>query len=276
VTIGMGTGSEAGAARTKVVACATVIEEMRPLLPEGVTCEVLDFGLHLTPQKLRTRLQETIDAASAAADTIILGYGLCSMAVVGLKATRRTLVVPRVDDCIAIFLGSRSAYQAQAGREPGTYYLTKGWIEVNDTPLAEHARLVERYGPQQADRMIKLLLKNYTRVALINTGQYEQHRYREVARLMAERFGLRYEEIPGSTALVKKMIYGPWDGDFVIAYPGDTISFADFNTLAAPTSSLNTFQTSGICHGSAEITAEARRSPRETFNDDSAVRLASI
>jgi hypothetical protein len=234
----MGAGPGAGAARTKVIACATVVEEMRPLLPEGVTCEVLDFGLHLAPNTLRTRLQAAIDAASAAADTLILGYGLCSMAVVGLKAPRCSLVVPRVDDCIGLFLGSRAAHKAQADREPGTYYLTKGWIEVNDTPLAEHARLVERYGPQQADRMIKLLLKNYTRIALINTGQYEQHRYREVARLMAERFGLRYEEIPGSTALVKKMIYGPWDGDFVVARPGATISFADFNMPATPASTL--------------------------------------
>jgi hypothetical protein len=238
VTIGMGTGTEAGAARTIVVACATVIEEMRPLLPTGVTYDVLDFGLHLAPNELRARLQATIDAASATADTIILGYGLCSMAVVGLKATGCTLVVPRVDDCIAIFLGSRSTYRAQAGQEPGTYYLTKGWIEVNDTPLAEHARLVERYGPRQADRMIKLLLRNYTRIALINTGQCEQQRYREVARLMADRFGLRYEEIPGSTALIRKMIYGPWDGDFVIARPGATISFADFNAPATPTLNL--------------------------------------
>jgi len=245
----MGAGSEVGAVHTKVIACATVIEEMRPLLPEGVSYEVLDFGLHLTPDKLRARLQETIDVASAAADTIILGYGLCSMAVVGLKATRCTLVVPRVDDCIAIFLGSRAAYKIQAGQEPGTYYLTKGWIEVNDTPLAEHARLVERYGPEQADRMMKLLLKNYTRVALINTGQYQQHRYREIARLMANRFGLRYEEIPGSTILIKKMIYGPWDGDFVIARPGATISYADFVAPAAPASNPPGLPAVDVEHG---------------------------
>jgi len=54
--------------------------------------------------------------------------------------------VPRVDDCIAIFLGSRAAYADQCHQEPGTYYLTKGWIEVGDTPFAEHERLVERYG----------------------------------------------------------------------------------------------------------------------------------
>jgi hypothetical protein len=218
--------------RTKVVACATVIEEMLPMLPDGMTYEILDFGLHLTPEKLRHKLQETIDAASAEVDTIILGYGLCSMAVVGLKATGCTLVVPRVDDCIAIFLGSHAAYKQQASQEPGTYYLTKGWIEVSDTPFEEYNRLVERYGAERADRMIKLVFKNYTRLAFVDTGQYEQERYRDYARRTAERFELRYEEISGSTALIKKMLFGPWDDDFVIARPGDTISYADFKTTA--------------------------------------------
>ena len=63
----------------KVIACATVIEEMQPLLPPGVTTEVLDFGLHLAPEKLREALQQAIDKNCEEADTIILGYGLCSM-----------------------------------------------------------------------------------------------------------------------------------------------------------------------------------------------------
>jgi len=220
------------ATRTKVVACATVIEEMLPLLPDGMSYEVLDFGLHLTPEKLRDKLQETINAAAAEADTVILGYGLCSMAVVGLKATNCTLIVPRVDDCIAIFLGSAAAYKAESSKEPGTYYLTKGWIEVSDTPFEEHKRLVKRYGLQRADRMIGLMLKHYTRLAYIDTGQHEQEEYREYTRRAAAQFNLRYEEIPGSTALVKKMLFGPWDDDFVITRPGQTITYADFKTTA--------------------------------------------
>jgi hypothetical protein len=218
--------------RTKVVACATVIEEMLPLLPPGMQVEVLDFGLHLQPEKLRESLQTSIDTASAEADTIILGYGLCSLAVVGLTANNCTVVVPRVDDCIAIFLGSHAAYKEQASQEPGTYYLTKGWIEVSDTPFEEYDRLIEQYGQQRADRIMGLMLKNYTRLAFIDTGQQDQARYREYARRTAQRFNLRYEEIPGSKVLVHKMIYGPWDDDFVVARPGQTITYADFKTTA--------------------------------------------
>jgi hypothetical protein len=132
--------------RAKVIACATVIEEMLPFMPTEMAYEVLDFGLHLTPGNLRSKLQEAIDASCVHFDTVLLGYGLCSMALVGLTASNCTLVTPRVDDCIAIFLGSRQAYNEQSRKEPGTYYLTKGWIEVADTPFDEYERMVAQYG----------------------------------------------------------------------------------------------------------------------------------
>jgi hypothetical protein len=219
---------ETVAERTVVLACATVMEEMLPLLPPGMGHQVLDFGLHVNPQSLRMTLQGAIDATGETADVVILGYGLCSTAVVGLRANGCTLVVPRVDDCISIFLGSGEAYRAQHQAEPGTYYLTKGWIEAGDGPFAEHERLAERYGQERAEWLTGQMLKHYTRLALINTGQYDMDRYRAYARETAARFGLRYEEIPGSDALVKKMLSGPLDGDFVVVPPGETVRFEDF------------------------------------------------
>ena len=216
------------ATRTKVIACATVIEEMLPLLPPDVDHRVLDFGLHVNPEALQRALQEAIDAWATLAETILLGYGLCSQAVVGLRANDCTLVVPKVDDCIAIFLGSEEAYKAQSRTEPGTYYLTKGWIEAGDSPFGEYDSLVKQYGEKKAQWLMGKMLKNYTRLALINTGQYELERYRDYSRHTAKRFELRYEEIPGSNALIKKMLYGPWDDEFVVARPGETISYLDF------------------------------------------------
>ncbi len=215
-------------ARRRVIACATVLEEMQPFLPADVPSEVLDFGLHLRPQELKRVLQEKIDEASQHADVVILGYGLCSMAVVGLRATTATLVVSRSDDCIAIFLGSCAAYKQQASQEPGTYYLTKGWIEVGDSPFSEHEKLVAKYGEAKALRMMKLTLKNYTRLAFINTGNYNLESYRDYARRASEKFDLRYEEIDGSPALVQKMIAGPWDDEFVVVPPGETITYEMF------------------------------------------------
>ena len=215
-------------ARRRVIACATVVEEMLSFLPGDVSHEVLDFGLHLRPEKLREALQAKIDEASSECDVLLLGYGLCSMAVVGLQARSAHLVIPRVDDCIAIFLGSCAAYKEQARKEPGTYYLTKGWIEVGDTPFEEHKQLIERFGEARARRMTQLMLKNYRRLAFINTGVYEIERFREYARKTAETFELRFEEIEGSPALVKKMVNGPWDDEFIVVAPGETMRYQDF------------------------------------------------
>jgi hypothetical protein len=209
-----------------------MMEEMRPHLPSGTECLVVDFGLHADPPSLRRVLQETIDRIAPSVETIILGYGLCSMAVVGLRANGCSLVVPRVDDCIAMCLGSQEAYKAQFKDEPGTYYLTRGWIEVGDSPFSEHEKLVQAFGERKAERVMGRMLKNYTRLAFIDTGQGESEGYREYSQKMAERFGLRYAEIPGSERLIKKMLRGPLDHDFVVARPGETISYLDFKGVA--------------------------------------------
>jgi hypothetical protein len=78
------------------------------------------------------------------------------------------------------------------------------------------------------------MLKNYTRLALIHTGPYDMERYRAYSRETAARFGLRFEEIPGSSALIRRLLHGPWEDDsgspspFVVAPPGHTLTFADF------------------------------------------------
>ena len=213
---------------TLVMACETVIEDMLPIIPTGMRHQVFDFGLHVSPEKLRNTLQEAVNDVDDDVETIILGYGLCSQGIIGIKSERCTLVVPRVDDCIAIFLGSCSAYNEQHRIEPGSYYLTKGWIEVGDTPFSEYERMTERYGPERAERLMKIMLQNYKRLALIDTGQYDLERYRDYARRTAERFNLRFEEIEGSTTLIKKMLFGPWDDEFVVAKPGETISYKHF------------------------------------------------
>ncbi len=211
-----------------IMACATVIEEMLPLFPPEMSYQVFDFGLHANPDKLRYTLQAAINAVGDEIHAVILGYGLCSQAVIGIKAANCTLIVPRVDDCIAVFLGSRSAYKTQHSTEPGTYYLTKGWIEASNSPFTEYERLAQRYGQEKAEFITKVMLGNYKRLALINTGQYRLDHYREYAKEVAKRFGLSYQEIEGSNAMLKKMILGPWDDDFVIVQPGETIQFSHF------------------------------------------------
>ncbi len=218
----------AGSVR-KLIGCAAVVEEMRPLLPPDLAYEILDFGLHFRPSNLKNALQTAIDASAEEVDTIILGYGLCSNGAVGLKAPKTaTLVIPRVHDCIAIFLGSHESYKQQLRAEAGTFFLAKGFIEVGDTPLDEYRRTVERYGKERADRVMRTMFAHYTRVLFINTGHQDLSRCHEHSRQMARQFGLRYEETEGSKVLLKKMLYGPWDREFIFVKPDETVTIEQF------------------------------------------------
>lgn len=220
---------------TKIIVCDTIIKEMLSLLPPEMEYQTVESGLHLRPEKLRIALQEFVDETPADIETIILGYGLCSMAVVGLKSGQSTLVVPRLDDCIALFLGSQEKYREQLRKEPGTYYLSKGWIDAGVNLVDEFKSVEERYGKKRADMVKKRMLQHYTRLAYIDMGHRGREHYREISRRSADELELHYEEIRGTEKMLKKMIYGPWDNDFVVAPPGHTISLDDFGMTSGQT-----------------------------------------
>jgi hypothetical protein len=213
---------------SKIIACATVGEELQHLLPSGMPHTFLEFGLHLTPEKLHAAVQEEVDRTQEDVDTILLGYGMCSKGMIGLRSGRFRLVIPRVDDCIALLLGSRAEYLRQGSKAPGTFYLTKGWIECGDDPFTEYRKLCEKYGEQKAYRIEKRYIGNYTRLALIDTGNQSLERYRQYAAMVADCFDLALEEIPGSLRLLKKLVEGKWDREFVVVEPGDTVRFEMF------------------------------------------------
>jgi hypothetical protein len=110
--------------RIKVIACQTIGEELKPLLPCDFEMEALEYGLHNDPKRLHTQLQAAIDNTGPEFGTILIGYGMCANAIVGISSRRFRLVIPRADDCITLFLGSRQEYLRQLGQAPGTYYLT--------------------------------------------------------------------------------------------------------------------------------------------------------
>ena len=213
---------------TKIIACSTVVEEMISLLPPDLEIKKVEPAMHLYPDKLKAALQDIIDEIAARTEIIILGYGLCSMAAVGLKADESILIIPRVDDCVSMFLGGQKHYKHQLKKEPGTYFLSKGWIDAGVTLIDEFRETEGRLGKSAAEKVKKRMLKEYKRLAYIDMGHDNQDYYHDFARKAAEELDLEYEKINGTTELIRQMINGPWDDKFIVAPPGHVISFDDF------------------------------------------------
>ncbi len=205
-----------------IIACSVLKHELESVDGSGVCIEYLEQGLHRTPTKMPAAIQGIIDQAGEDIDYIVLGYGSCGSGIVGVKAGKQPLVIPRAHDCISFWLGSTKAHQKEHEKTPGTYYLTRGYIEEGKPPMVAYEEYKERFGEETARWVINEEFKNYTRVALIDTGAYDLEKYRQHARETAEFLGTSYEEIMGSLDYFEKIIKGEWNKkDFLILQPGE-------------------------------------------------------
>jgi len=188
----------------------------------------------VSPERLKEALRVAVSDADRPGATIVLGYGMCSNAVLGLKTEHATLVVPKVDDCIAMLLGSNDAFAEQSEKARGTYYLGKAYLEECDTILSEHEKLIAKRGVERAEQMMRLLLAHYTRVVLIDTGRYDLEPLREQVAEFAGRFDLAVEDVPGTTRILDELVAGDWGDDFVVAPPGHELTLHDFRPDLMP------------------------------------------
>ena len=221
-----------------VIACKVFQDLLERHLPPELVDRVslMDYGLHEYPKKLRESVQETIDRIEMPS-LILIGYGLCGNGLSGICSRDHILVIPRADDCIAILLGSNQAYDKEFKKNPGTYYLSKGWLESGTDPLSEYEHYVERYGQEKAEWIMDQQYSNYSRLVLIAHSREDLEAYRpraqEVARY-CERWGMQYEELLGSDHYFRNLIKAieilPESSDdaFLVIQPGGTIEQSQF------------------------------------------------
>ena len=219
--------------KPKVITCRVMLEEFRALMPEDTEFEVFEISQHTWPNTLRANLQAAVTKADGLFDPIYLGYGLCSQSLVGLSAQQSRLIVFRADDCIGIFLGSRQARRDLVLKEPGSYFLTRGWIaDGAGSVFDEYERMEKRYGAERAMRIFKKLLAHYRQlVHIVMPGAENVHSDRLYASGKAAKFGLDYVEIPGTDELIRRMTEGVEDPEILIFPPGRTIALDDMLNL---------------------------------------------
>lgn len=206
-----------------IVACKVLESEIRLLLPPDVEFRALEQGLHRTPELLKQSIQQEINSLDA--EEILLGYGRCGNGVSGVVSNRAKLVIPMVDDCISILLGSYDRYLEEFRREPGTYWLSAGWVKNAVDPYTEYHRCLEKYGEATARWIADEMMKGYRRLVLINSIAGVTEEIQDYARRFAEFFDLSYEEKRGSDALLRRLISNAGrDHQLLVVEPGQEIT----------------------------------------------------
>ncbi len=223
--------------------------------PHLVDITMLKLGLHRKPEDLQVRLQQEIDnVVGQGYDAVVMAYGLCGRATAGITARDVPLVIPRVHDCITLFLGSRTRYTEQHEKAPGTYwysldYIERGSLDGSLTALGadgidntwnieeEYDRYVAKYGKDNADYLMEVMgawRSHYNRAAFIDMGIGDATNVEGKAREEASRRGWNFERVAGDLVMVRRLLNGDWDEDYLVLQPGQRLGMSyDENVIKA-------------------------------------------
>lgn len=210
----------------------------------------LTQGLHdLESASMSARIQQAIDATPEGRyKAILLGFGLCNLGLVGVRARQIPLVLPRAHDCITLFMGSKEAYQKHFDENKGSFFLTTGWyerdqdnlestIEREDNMLRKMGLdktfedYVQIYGEEYARMIMSSIggLENYQQMTHIQMGIAPEAEEKVVRAGQAEagKRGWNHEALPGRLDLFLSLVNGEWDEErFLTVQPGQMIQQA--------------------------------------------------
>jgi len=230
--------------KLKLIGCKVMMRELYALCARSehvVEIVWMEAALHENLKNQRAAIQKAIDGIEAnereECDALLLGFGLCSMGIVGLTTRRFPLILPRAHDCITMLLGSRERYQSLFDEySGGIYWYSPGWIEQFKSAgrgygdQEKYMDYVDKYGEDNAQYLIEVergWTQNYTSAVLIRWPEFAFNPlYERATRGAAERAGLTYLEVDGEDTLMRKLVNGVWDEDVLVLRPGEVLAYS--------------------------------------------------
>ena len=215
--------------RTKLLCCRTLEPEVRLAMERcGCTPElkVLQENNHDVPHKLRRNIQEELDAMTDA-DRVLMAFATCGGSMVGLRTGDFELVIPRLDDCLSLLMGSME--QRKAVLEGGFgMFVTESWIDHDKNIAFEIERIQKRYPPERAEKVIQIMYGNFDSLNVIDTGAYDVHKILPRTQKLAQQLNLKHRIVQGTTAYLEELLCGPYDPErFILIPPRSVVTDED-------------------------------------------------
>lgn len=208
-----------------------------------IDIEFVKMLAHIKPEQLRAELQERIDRSvkEREYDALLLGYGICGNATAGLTC-KIPMVIPRVHDCCAMFMGSTERFVKEFGSAPSTRWCSNGYYERSYADPnykdditqmefyktgKEYIDLLEKYGEENAEYVWSTLHPKIEtdEAVYIELDGFEYSGSREFFGREVEKQGKKLIMKQGDISMLRKMAEGQWDEkDFLVVQPGRTVT----------------------------------------------------
>ncbi|MCK5862837.1 MAG: DUF1638 domain-containing protein [Candidatus Hydrogenedentes bacterium] len=229
----------------RILACNVLTREIcwcAAKSPNTLDVSFFPKDKHNHPSTLRELLQQEIDSAATGDtfyDAILLAYGLCGNATVGLRARRFPLIIPRAHDCTTLFLGSKTAFADYFGETPSQSWTSVGYSERSDSILSDgntqsftpsgqsFFELAEIYGEENARDLWDTLTAHQENSEVPFLDVPETHISSKVKHIKSciESTGKKMRTIPGNICLIESLISGNWsEENFLTVLPEERIT----------------------------------------------------
>lgn len=179
----------------------------------------IESGLHNFPKRLNSALQQELDAV--AAERVLLCFGTCGNSMVGLETRDYELVIPRVDDCISLLIGS-VAERMKINAAHASYFLTAGWLRGERNIYVEYEYSIKKYGEELGKSIMETMLANYKYLSLLDTGSYDIAPARAESERIAKELGLGLRVVPASVSYISELLTGPHTNERFLVFPPNT------------------------------------------------------
>ena len=86
---------------------------------------------------------------------------------------------------------------------------------------------VEKYGQDNADYLMEVMgawQKHYNRAAFIDLGIGDVTEIEEKTRAEASRRGWTFERMQGDISIIRRLVQGTWNDDFLVVPPGRQVA----------------------------------------------------
>lgn len=174
----------------------------------------MESGLHNVSARLKDEIAARLSGIQGA-DCVVLGFGACGNALVGITAGDFKMVIPKTDDCISIMLGSCQK-KKEIMKQGETYFVTRGWLGGESNIYKEYLFTVDKYGKEMADMIYEEILGQYRYLGVIDTKAYDYEALLKDTAVMAEELRLDQLRLEGDLSYLECLLTGVWDGPYFL------------------------------------------------------------
>ena len=215
---------------TVILACSSLEKYVAAAqMRQGTNYPVcyLDRKYHAEPKDMRQCILETVNEMPEDVDTVLVAMGFCGGSWEGVSFPR-TVVIPRVDDCISLLLQTGDADIPNL-KQPGHMYMVE--MDPQDFDMTKmFSSFLQDFEDFPLDELMAMMFGNYKWLDIVDTGLTDcySEAYVAQAQANADAMHVQLDYAPGSNHLLEKLVGGCWDAQFLVAQPGHCIRHGDF------------------------------------------------